>query len=232
MGQGGGWGMGGGMGPGTGQGMGQGMGQDMGRRMGAMAYLMEDPQIRDLMAQIRIVSRVNELGLDRTQVETLLHASQEAQQKVNAQYSGARDEVKNTLRQQLDSVIAGGQFDRDAFQSIREKAQAEGQGDQVREELRQIVDRAMGVLTEEQRQKLQESPRADRWNQRMDGWQNGQGMMGQWMQGLDEDRRQQIQQRLQDRMGQMQDRMGNGKMMMFLMNPQTVIALQKWLDAH
>ena len=181
-------------------------------------YLMQDPDIREMMMEIRTISSINEMGLNRDQVTKLLTAARDAQTVTDKKFGSLRGEVKTALESQLDAVIKGGKFDEDAFKAIKEKCKDQNPGE-IRDQLKPILDRAMGILTDEQRDKFAKGRDKDQFGDRGDG----QG------------RFQQQRMKRGDGEGQGKEMMGKpgeGRMMMFLLNPKTVGALEKWLAAH
>jgi hypothetical protein len=235
---------GGGMGPGMGSGMGNSMGDEMRGRFGSMAYMMEDPEIRKLTQQIRIISEVNQLGLSNEQVQTLITCARDAQSAVDGQLGSVRDQVKTTLQDQLNNVLAGGEFDQGVLQSLRDDNRCNVDREAINTQMQDTLQRVKDTLTNEQLQQLMEpGPMAERMR---DGFQNRhnnqdsddqngsrQNWMDRpriqnWLNNLSEEDRAGIQERI----GQRQDRMAEGKITMFLLNPETVDSLQMWLSAH
>ena len=224
-GQGRGWGMHQGQGMGRGMRQGQGgMRQGQGRRgghMGAMAYLMQDPDIRSMMGEIRVISSVNKVGLNHDQVTTLLDCSKQAQDIISAKYGASRDQMKSALQDQLTKVLGGAEFDRSALKAIGQQAKQGNDQSGIRDQMKPIIEKALGVLTDDQKTKFMEpGPMAQQMKERM---QNSP---------MAQQRQQRMQNMTEEQKQQMQARRGNAKMMMLLMNPNTPDALQKWLDAN
>lgn len=222
-------------GPGMGQRMdskiGFGMNLERGH-MGLMAYFMRDDEVRELAGQIMILSKVNELGLSKEQVQTLLKASKEAQGIVDKTYGGLLEDVKTELRKELDNVLKGGKVDRDAFEAIKDKVQASHKPGELRDQLKGIIDRVMNMLTEEQRKQLNERPeRADDRpgfrNRSESDDSDDKPRFEKWRDSMTDDQKK----KFDDRFEKFRENIGEGKIMMFLLSPETIPALELWLKA-
>jgi len=264
-----GFGHGDGQGMGMGMGPGQGMGPGMGRGPEAMLgleYLMQDEDIRHIMNEIHLVEGINRLQLTANQVEALKNLAVEAQGVVDEQCGDTRDRIHQALEDQLNSVIAGEEINRDEFRTIMEDARGQVDPEAIKDQLSGILDRAVALLSEEQKQELMNGPgegdrpfmgqMRDRMNDRMQDRQgmmdpdnqDQPGMMGpgpdqqdmmnpdcprmEWLNMLDDETRARVEEQIQERMGDMQENGAKMKLMMMLLSPDAVEAMDAWLAAH
>ena len=224
---------GGGPGQRQGGGMGrQGMERGPGALMG-MQFMMQDPEIRDLAAQIRIIEGINKLGLNKDQVKVMRDAAAEAQGIVDSQFGDVRDQVRDALKGQLNDALAGKEVSRDAIKGILDDAREQHEPGEIRDQLQGVLDKVTAVLTDEQQQMIVDKagPREEnmgRFRERFE--QNDGGMEGP--QGLGDGEREQLRQRMRDHMGDMAQGRARMGIMMFLLSPKSVEAMDLWLEAH
>ncbi len=216
-------------GPGAGQGMGQGPGQG-----GPMAFMFQDEEIRDLVGKIRLISMINELDLNAEQVGTLLSCAREAQAMVDTELGSVRAEVREGLRDQLDAVLRGEEFNAEILREIQESARESHDTGAMREALQPILERAIDTLSDEQRERItqHEGPRGEQIRERVRGALRERGFGGERLEDLNEEQRAALEEAFGDRIGEMRGQAARGKIMMMLLSPQAVGAFELWLDAH
>jgi len=175
-----------GMGPGMGNNCGPGM-NGPGRMIG-MEFLMQDPEIRDLMIQIKVIDSINRIGLNQDQVTQIIQYGQQSQDIMNNEFSGLRDEIKTRLQEQLDSSIAGNESNPEAIRQFIEESTADTDPTEVKEQLDGILDSVIALLTDEQKETLmsmgqEEGGMRDRMRDRFQQFRggDGEGSGGGWM---------------------------------------------------
>ncbi|MCX6646364.1 MAG: hypothetical protein NTY09_08405 [bacterium] len=280
-------GMGMGPGPDMGPGMGMGPGMDRGpQAMLGMEFLMQDENIKLIMNEIRLVEGINRLKLTADQVQALKGLATEAQGVVDAQCGDTRDRIHQALEDQLNSVIAGEEINRDEFRAIMEETRGQVDPGAIKEQLQGVLDRAFALLDEDQKQMLMSDwgdggeggrPFMDRMRERMQDRhgmmgpdsqnqqdmmnpdnqnppenmgpdQNQQNMMGpgpdqqdmfspdrpgmEWLNMLDDETRAGVEEQIRAHMGDMQQDAAKMKLMMMLLSPDAVEAMDAWLAAH
>ncbi len=193
-----------------GGGPGMGSGGPGGPGMGPMMLCMQDEEIRNLVAQITFISRINKLELSHDQVETLLECARDAREIVDEEFDDLKDDLRDELRNQLDSVVDGAEFDPAVMQEFRDQYSQSHEPEAIREELQEVLDRAIDILTEEQREQLMEGmgPRAGEMRERFQGRFGG------------------------ERMGEMRGQAARGRIMMMLLSPQSIEAFELWLSSN
>ncbi len=228
-------GQGGGMGP-WGQGrmgmQGGGMERGPGALVG-MQFMMQDPEIRDLAAQIRIIEGINKLGLDKDQVKVMRDAAAEAQGIVDSQFGDIRDQVRDAMKGQLNDALAGKEVDRDAIKGILDDAREQHEPGEIRDQLRGVMEKVTAVLTDEQQQMIVDKagPREENVQRFRDRFEQNDGAM-RWLQGLSDEEREQLRQRVTDHMGDLAEGRARMGITMFLLSPKSVEAMDLWLEAH
>lgn len=228
-----------GMGMGRGMGMGPGMGpaQGPGGMMGA-GMLMMDPNVRDLMAKIRIVEGINKLDLSADQVEALLGLARECRDIRDQHFGDLHGRILESLRDQLHEALAGHETDPDLVRGIMEDFRAQHEPGEMRELMERIINRALEILTDEQREMVMNEmgPGPEMIRERVEEWRAGEPDRDRpgwrWFQGLSDEERGQVRERVGERVGQMREGGAKMKIMMFLMAPQSIEAMELWLEAH
>lgn len=246
--------------PGPGMGRGIGMGADPGMRgpdgpgmrgLAGLGMLMGDGEIRELTAMIKTIEAINKFELTVDQVEALRDIAMEAQEMMESEFDPVRDRIVSTLEHQLDNVIEGDSSDPEAIREILNEVRESHEPGEIRDELGNFLDRAIDVLTEEQRQMMIEEagPDPERIRERVEQWREGdrpgffgrgqrgdgfgqRGFGRQWLDNLDEDQRERIEQAFRERMQNMREGAVRMKLMMFLLAPNSVEAMDLWLDAR
>ncbi|HDS31128.1 MAG TPA: hypothetical protein ENN67_08810 [Firmicutes bacterium] len=225
-------------GPGAGQGPGMGIGMENGmgpgNGMGAggpMGMFMMDEEIRSLMGKIRLISAVNKLGLSETQVRSLIECARDAQAIHNREFDPLRNRVRSVLNAELDRVLKGGEFDSAVLQELRTEFAETHEPGTIRAQMDEILDRALGILTDEQKEKLDtlNAPMREEIRERFRDRMREDEEFGRRFRMMDDERRGQIEDRVRERIGDMRERAGRAKMMMVLMSPESVEALELWL---
>jgi len=219
-------------------GMHQGMrGGGPGGGMGPQAmigaqFLMQDPEIMEIMGQIKVIEGINRLDLDRDQVSELRGLAIEAQDITESHLGGVRADVKNALEDQLDNVLDGGEFEQGLMREIMEQHREGQDPGVIREELEGVLNRAVELLTDAQREQIMNEAAGQGRGMRGDGFQGrgGDGMSGQRGQNFNDDQRGRMQEQFGDRMGQFREGAVRMKMMMVLLSPAAVDGMDLWLD--
>jgi len=234
--------MGQGFGPGPGQGMrpgmerGQGPGMGQGRGMQAMfgaRFLMQEPEIMELMMQIRTIQGINRLDLSTDQVVAMRDLAIEAQRITENEFGSTRDEIKTALERELDSVIAGNEHDPGFIREILEGARDQHEPGALREEMEGILGRAQEILTDEQVEMLiEDQGPMPEIREREQNWHNQDGPGQRWFNDLNDDERDRVEQQYRNRLNNMSEQRAMGKIMMLLMSPNAVESMDLWLEAH
>ncbi len=251
-----------GFGPGIGRGEGPGMGgpgmmQRGPEGMLGMQFLMQDEDIRHLMARIKFIEGINRLDLTVDQVEVMIRLAYDAQDIVNANFSDTRDQIHEGLEDQLHSVLAGNEVDPESIRLIMQEARERVNPEEIKLELSDILDQAVDILTDEQREQIltetgpgreemrqrfqdgrgQRGPGQDGRGQRGPGQDGrGQGGPGQdgpgmgWLDALDDETRERVESQIRERMCERRENMANMKLMMMLLSPDAIEAMNLWLD--
>ncbi|MFH1675408.1 MAG: hypothetical protein ABIC40_00180 [bacterium] len=232
---------------GRGQGM-MGPGRDGGMGgvagMGGMAVLMQDEEIRGLMFKIHTIAQFNEIDLSADQAKELIKLARDARGILDENFNEAKGEVKSELDAQLKNVLAGNEPDRDVFKGIRDKFQSEHEPGAIRDELSGIIDNAENILTDEQKQKLMESKWAEMGpggpggnpDGQMGNGQMGNGQMGQRMgrrfNNMSDQDKENLRNRFQERMGDMQANRAKMRVARWLMSPNAIETLELYINAN
>lgn len=196
---------------------------------------MMDQEIRDLLGQIKLISGLNEIAATPEQVEVFLDCAREAQALLDEEFGDVRDDVRRGLNDQLDLVLGGETFDESLLENLRDQIQATHEPGALREQLGVILDRAIDVLTEEQQQMIVESMgerREDIRGRLQKRFGDRAGRMERRFERLSEEERESIRERFQDRIQEMQVGAAKMKVMMMLLAPQSIEAMEMWLDAN
>jgi hypothetical protein len=249
-----------GMGRGMGMGMGPGMrGPGMAGLMG-LGMMMGDNEIRELSAKIRTIQAINHLDLTAGQVEDLRDIALEAQEEMKGEFEPVRDRIVDALQDQLDNVLAGEEIDPDEMRAIMDEARESHEPGELREEMEGYLDRAIDVLTEDQLQMLTEEAGPGRgrfrnwcdgegpgfFGQGQDGERPGPGFFGRgggpdgmgergfggWFNDLSDEEQDQLRETFRGRIDNMREGAARMKIMMFLISPNSVEAMDLWLDAQ
>ncbi len=218
-------------GPGMGQGMGQGMGPGGPQDMHGMQFLMQDPEIMNLVAQIRIIEGINKLELTYEQVEEFLGLAIEAQGIIDDECNEARNELRGALEDHLQAALTDPGHEDGFMQRIMEEHRDRDEPGAIREQMEVILDRAAGILTDEQIEHMMDQHRPG-FHARAENWQNQDGRGQQWFRGLNDDERNRVENQFRGRIDGMAGGAVRMRVMMFLMSPQAVEAMELWLDAN
>lgn len=229
-------------GPGFGQGPGPGMGgpgmmQRGPQGMLGMQFLMQDEDIRHLMARIKFIEGINRLDLTVDQVEVMIRLAYDAQDIVNANFSDTRDQIHEGLEDQLRSVLAGNEADPESIRLIMQEARERINPEEIKVQLSDILDQAVDILTDEQREQIltETGPGREEMRQRFqDGrGQDGRGQDGRgmgWLDALDDETRERVETQIRERMSERCENMAKMKLMMMLLSPDAIDAMDLWLD--
>ena len=223
-----GWGQGpgrdGGHGPGR-QGPGAGHGP---QAMIGAQFLMQDPEIMDLMAMIKVVEGINRLELTTDQVEAFVGFAVEAQGIMKSEFGDTRDQIKAGLKEELNNVLAGGEHDPGTIREIMEDARESHDPGAIKEELEGILDQAIDLLTDEQFEKICDRDGEGRREMRE---RFGDRFGDRWDDLTDEER-EEIEQRIENRINEAREGAVRMGIMMLLLSPKAVDGMELWLDAN
>lgn len=212
----------------------QDMGQHGPEAMLGLQFLMQDEEIKHMMAQIELIRGINRLGLTSDQVEEMKDLAIDAQDIVDAQFNITRDRIHEALENQLIAVARGEEPDREEFRAIMEEARGQHDPGEIKDALEDILNEAVQALSTEQLEMLMRGPDGeDRPMQdRMQDWR-GQNQPGrEWLDALDDETRAAVEEQICARMGEMQQNVAKMKLMMMLLSPDAVEAMEIWLDAN
>jgi hypothetical protein len=184
------------------------------------------------MARIKFIEGINRLDLTVDQVEVMIRLAYDAQDIVNANFSDTRDQIHEGLEDQLRSVLAGNEVNPESIRLIMQEARERINPEEIKVQLSDILDQAVDILTDEQREQIltETGPGREGMHQR---FQDGRGQRGpgmEWLDALDEETRERVQTQIGERMGERRENMARMKLMMMLLSPDAIEAMDLWLD--